>query len=136
MKQIILFGAGRSATYLIDYLLEHAEAEEFQLVLADSNIEIAELKIGNHPRGRAVACDINDTAMRQALIAQASFVISMLPAFLHLLVAKDCLLYGKDMATASYLSDEIKAMEPEITAKGLVFANELGLDPGTDHASQ
>ena len=135
MKQIILFGAGRSATYLIDYLLEHAEAEEFQLVLADSNIEIAELKIGNHPRGRAVACDINDTAMRQALIAQASFVISMLPAFLHFLVAKDCLLYGKDMATASYLSDEIKAMEPEITAKGLVFANELGLDPGIDHMS-
>ncbi len=135
MKQIILFGAGRSATYLIDYLLENAEAEDFQLVLADTNIEIAEQKIDNHPRGRAVSCDINDTAMRQALIAQASFVISMLPAFLHLLVANDCLLYGKDMATASYLSDEIKAMESEIIAKGLVFANELGLDPGIDHMS-
>ena len=81
MKQIILFGAGRSATYLIDYLLEHAEAEEFQLVLADSNIEIAELKIGNHPRGRAVACYFNDTAMRQALIEQVSFVISILSSY-------------------------------------------------------
>lgn len=135
MKQIILFGAGRSATAMIDYLLKNAEAEDWQIVLADANVQLAEQKIAGHPRGKAVACDINDTTMRQALIAQGNFVISMLPAFLHILVAKDCLHYGIDMATASYLSDEIKALEPELIEKGLVFANELGLDPGIDHMS-
>ena len=120
---------------MIDYLLSNAEAEDWQIVLADANLLLAEQKISGHPRGRAVACDINDTNMRQALIAQGNFVISMLPAFLHILVAQDCLHYGIDMATASYLSDEIKALEPALIEKGLVFANELGLDPGIDHMS-
>lgn len=135
VRQIIIFGAGRSATSLIDYLLAHAEEEGWSVVLADANVEQATQKIGQNPHGRAVFCDISDTAMRQALIAQASFVISMLPAFLHIHVAKDCLHFGVDMATASYLSDEIKALENEVKAKGLVFANELGLDPGLDHMS-
>lgn len=135
MKQIILFGAGRSATAMIDYLLQHAEAENWNIVLADADLNVAEQKIGGHERGRAVACDIHDTVMRQALIAQANFVISMLPAFLHILVAEDCIQYGINMATASYLTDELKALEPAIIEKGLVFANELGVDPGIDHMS-
>ncbi len=134
-KRIILFGAGRSSTYLIEYLLEHAQAEGWQILLADSNPEVAMSKLGGHPDGSAVACDINDADKRGELIAGSDFVISMLPAFLHILVAKDCLKYGKEMATASYLSDELKEMEEEIAAKGLVFANELGLDPGLDHMS-
>lgn len=134
-KRIILFGAGRSATYLIQYLLDHAQTEGWQIVLADSNTEVAMSKLGGHPDGSAVGCDINDADKRGELIASSDFVISMLPAFLHILVAKDCLKYGKDMATASYLSDELKEMESEIAAKGLVFANELGLDPGLDHMS-
>ncbi len=135
MKQILLFGAGRSATMMIDYLLHHAATEDWNIVLADANLEVAEQKIGNHERGRAVTCDITDTVMRQALISQSNFVISMLPAFLHILVAEDCIHFGINMATASYLTDELKALEPAILEKGLVFANELGLDPGIDHMS-
>ena len=134
-KTITLFGAGRSATFLIEYLLKHAPSEGWQIILADSNPEVAFSKLGGNPNGSAVSCDINDAVKRRELIAASDFVISMLPAFLHILVAKDCLMYNRDLATASYLSDELKEMEEEIKAKGLVFANELGLDPGLDHMS-
>jgi len=134
-KQIVLFGSGRSSTFLIEYLLKHSSQEKWKIILADADIELARQKLNNHPNGKAVSCDIHNSEMRSGLISQASFVISMLPAFLHILVAKDCLKLGVDMATASYLSDELKAMEPEIIAKGLVFASELGLDPGLDHMS-
>ncbi|MCO5276521.1 MAG: saccharopine dehydrogenase NADP-binding domain-containing protein [Saprospiraceae bacterium] len=134
-KKIILFGAGRSATYLIDYLLKHSVEEKWKIILADTNVNAAKAKLNNHPNGEAVPCDIHDAEIRGQLIESADFVISMLPAFLHMLVAKDCILYGVDMATASYLSDELSALEEEIKEKGLVFASELGLDPGLDHMS-
>ena len=41
----------------------------------------------------------------------------MLPLSTHAFVAKDCILYGVDMATASYLSDELMALEDEIKEK-------------------
>lgn len=135
IKKIILFGAGRSATYLIDYLLKHSVEENWKIILADTNVNAAKIKLNNHPNGEAVPCDIHDTEIRGQLIKSANFVISMLPAYLHMLVAKDCILYGVDMATASYLSDELMALEDEIKEKGLVFASELGLDPGLDHMS-
>ena len=37
------------------------------------------------------------------------------------------------MITASYVSPEMKALNEEVQAKGLIFLNELGLDPGIDH---
>ena len=37
--------------------------------------------------------------------------------------------------TASYISDDLKKMDPEVKKKGLVFMNEIGLDPGLDHMS-
>lgn len=59
----------------------------------------------------------------------------MLPARFHLDVAKDCITFGKHMVTASYVSDEMKALDSLAKEKGLVFMNEIGLDPGIDHMS-
>lgn len=59
----------------------------------------------------------------------------MLPAFLHPVVAKDCLDLGKHFFTASYESEELRTIKPDIEAKGLLFLNECGLDPGIDHMS-
>lgn len=135
MKNITLIGAGRSASSLIKYLLEQSLTYDFQLVVADQSLEIAQQKINNHPNGKAVAFSLGQTELRQQLIQKSDVVISMLPAFMHTTIAEDCLAFGKHLVTASYISNEMKALDEQAKAKGLIFMNECGLDPGIDHMS-
>jgi saccharopine dehydrogenase (NADP+, L-glutamate forming) len=135
MKKILILGAGRSATSLIQYLLKQAEQQPWQVVVADLSLELAQQKVGKHPKAQALAFSVEDAAQREQLIGQASVVVSMLPAFLHQLVAEDCLRLGKPLCTASYVAPSLAALAEEIKAKGLVFLCELGLDPGIDHMS-
>lgn len=79
--------------------------------------------------------DIADQAQVAVLVEASELVVSMLPAFLHMHIARLCLQYGKHLATASYISDEMRALHSEVQAKGLIFLNEMGLDPGIDHMS-
>ncbi len=134
-RQILIIGAGRSATSLIQYLLDQSEKENLHLVVADMSLDLAQNKIKNQSNAIAVKLDIKDTAQRRELIKQSDIVISMLPAALHLEVAKDCILYGKSMVTASYVSPEMQDLDEQVKAKNLVFMNEIGLDPGIDHMS-
>ena len=135
MKGILLFGAGKSATALIDYLLRNAEKENWQLTVVDSDIAAAEKKLGSSSFGRAASFDISNDRLRKGFIQQADIVISLLPPALHILIAKDCIDYGKNLLTASYVSEEMKMLRDEIEAKGLLFLCEMGLDPGIDHMS-
>jgi saccharopine dehydrogenase-like NADP-dependent oxidoreductase len=59
----------------------------------------------------------------------------MLPAHLHIEVAKDCITHKKHMVTASYISEELLQLDQEVKAAHLIFMNEMGLDPGIDHMS-
>lgn len=135
MKNILLFGAGKSATVLIDYLLNNAAKEQWHLYVVDANRELAVSKIGNSPHGTALSFDISDAAARSGYVAKSSLVISMLPAALHSLVATECLAQGKHLLTASYVDPAIRAHADDIAAKGLLFLCEMGLDPGIDHMS-
>src|SRR5689334_16924516 len=110
MKQILLFGAGKSATVLIDYLADNAAAEGWQLVLADANLEAAREKIGNKPHARAIAFDIREDEARSSQIKAADIVISLMPPALHFLIAKDCLEHGKHLLTASYVDEQMKSL--------------------------
>ena len=103
--------------------------------MSDMSLELAQSKVGNHPNGKAIALDINNAAQREKAIASADMVISMLPAFMHSEVAKDCLRLNKHMTTASYVSAEMQALNEDAKKKGLLFLNEIGLDPGIDHMS-
>lgn len=67
------------------------------------------------------------------LIEKATVVISYVPAFLHIHIARVCLTEGKHLVTASYISEEMQKLEEDVKAKDLIFLNELGLDPGIDH---
>ena len=60
-------------------------------------------------------------------------MISYVPAFLHIHVAKACLLEKINMVTASYISPEMQALDEEAKKAGLIIFNEIGLDPGIDH---
>lgn len=135
MKKILLFGAGKSATSLIRYLLDVTALRGWQLVVAESNLELAQSKLGGAPQSRAVAIDVHSVPERDALIAAADIVISLLPPSLHFQVALSCVKENKNLLTASYLDDNMRALEHEIRAKGLLFLCEMGLDPGIDHMS-
>ena len=133
--QILVIGAGKSATILIQYLQKKVVENDWYMVLADGEKSVAEQKWNNAENGHAVGLDVENEAERKALIEKATIVVSMLPAFLHFLVAKDCLLYGKPLFTASYVDDNMKSIEQEIKDKNLLFLCEMGLDPGIDHMS-
>jgi saccharopine dehydrogenase-like NADP-dependent oxidoreductase len=135
MRQILIIGAGRSASSLIQYLLNKSNEENLHLTIGDLSMELAQRKTNNHPNATAIALDINNAAQRQAEIQKADIVISMLPAHMHIEVAKDCVTFQKNMVTASYISDAMQSLDAEVKAKGLVFMNEIGLDPGIDHMS-
>ena len=135
MRTILIIGAGRSASSLIQYLLEKSEKEQLHLIIGDLSLELAQKKTNNHPNATPIALDIFNAQQRQDAIQKATIVISMLPAHLHIEVAKDCILFNKHMVTASYISDAMLALDAEVKAKGLIFMNEIGLDPGIDHMS-
>ena len=135
MKHILLIGAGKSSSSLIDYLKQKSESEDLQITIVDKNLSLAEKIAGQHKRFNLKNIDIFDEEIRAELIQKADLVISMLPARFHMQVALDALKYGKHMVTASYISPELKALDDKIKEKNLVFMNEIGLDPGIDHMS-
>jgi saccharopine dehydrogenase-like NADP-dependent oxidoreductase len=135
MRTVLIFGAGRSASSLIQYLLAKSTEEQLHVVIADLSIELAQKKTNNHPNATPIALNILNELERQKAIQQADIVISMLPAHLHIEIAKDCILYKKNMVTASYISVEMQALDTVVKENGLLFMNEVGLDPGIDHMS-
>ena len=135
MRRILIIGAGRSASSLIRYLLSKSESENLHLVVADLSLALAEKKVNNHPNATPIALDIFNATERKTAIENASIVISMLPAHLHIEIAKDCLEFKKHLVTASYISDAMQCLDTEARKNNLIFMNEIGLDPGIDHMS-
>ncbi len=135
MRKILVIGAGRSASSLIKYLLDKSEKENLFITIADLSEELAQQKTNNHKNARAIAFDIFNESQRYKEIQDADIVVSMLPAHLHIEVAKDCISFGKHMVTASYISKEMQALNETAKEKGIILMNEIGLDPGIDHMS-
>lgn len=135
MKRIILFGSGLSATNLIKYLLDNSVVCDWHLAIGDLDTEAALRKVKGHPRASVFQFDIEDEPLLKASVSGADVVISFLPAAFHPRVAVACLEARVPMVTASYVSQEMKAMDEQVRAAGLVFLNELGVDPGIDHMS-
>lgn len=135
MRKILIIGAGKSASQLIKYLLNKAEQESLEITVGDLSLENANKIVNGHSHGKAVVLDVFNKAQREEAVNAADIVISMLPARFHIEVAKDCLTFGKSMVTASYISKEMQELDEEVKKKGLIFMNEIGLDPGIDHMS-
>ena len=135
MRNILVIGSGQSSSSLITYLLNKSFSENLHITVADVSLELAKSKVKNHENGTAIALNILNEAERKEAINNANIVVSMLPAHLHINVAKDCLEFGKSMVTASYISKEMSALHEEAIEKNLIFMNEIGLDPGVDHMS-
>ncbi|WP_035567485.1 saccharopine dehydrogenase family protein [Hymenobacter sp. IS2118] len=135
-SRLLLLGAGRSASSLIQYLLRHAPAENWLLTVADANAaHLAPVLAAHSEYARAVPFDLSNETLLEQLVVEADVVISMLPALLHPVVARVCVRHGRHLATASYVSPEIAALHDEAQAAGVTLLMECGLDPGLDHMS-
>ncbi len=135
VPRILLFGAGKSATVLIQYLAKITLEKQWHFTIADLNLSNILSKTATATHLTAVALEIGDDNARKTLIETADIVISLLPPSLHFLVAKDCVLLRKHLLTASYIDEPIQSLAKDIADAGLLFLGEMGLDPGIDHMS-
>lgn len=135
MRNILIIGAGKSASYLIKYLLDNSQSEKLHITIGDLNVDNAKKLVGDHPNTDVIHLDVFNADSRIPAVKAADIVISMLPARFHIEVAKDCITYKKNMVTASYVSPEMEALDADAKANNLIFMNEIGVDPGIDHMS-
>lgn len=135
MKNILVIGAGRSSTILIGFLLKEAETFGWLITVADAEPSTAAERIDGHKHGLSVWLDVHKPNDRKDLIKRSDLVISLLPAHLHIKVAKDCVTLRKHLLTASYLSPDLESMRDVVKGNGLTFITEMGVDPGIDHMS-
>ncbi len=130
MKNILVLGAGLVARPAVRYLLDQPE---LVVSLADQDIEKARAVIGRNDRGTALQADVRDSDALSRLVAAADIVVSLLPWTLHPLIARLCIEHKKHLVTASYVKEEMRAMDAPARERGLLFLNEVGVDPGLDH---
>jgi saccharopine dehydrogenase (NAD+, L-glutamate forming) len=135
MRKILVIGAGKSSSYLIKYFLDKSESENLHITIGDIHLDNAIMLLNGHPNSKAIHLDIFNAEARSEAITNADIVVSMLPARFHIEVAKDCIKLGKHMVTASYVSNEMQELDTAAKSKGLIFMNEIGVDPGIDHMS-
>lgn len=135
MKKILVIGAGRSAVTLIKYFLDNAELNNWSVTVADFSEELAKQAVNCHPNANAIFFNVNDAVQRENEITATDIVISMLPPAMHIMVAEDCVRLSRNLVTASYVSNEILALDKKAKKAGVLLLNEIGLDPGIDHMS-
>lgn len=133
MKNILVVGAGRTSSSLINYLFNKSTEFGWLITIADQSLELAEQKAANHPNAKAIQFNVMDSEQRSLFVGKADIVISLLPETLHIHLVKDCIKHRVNLVTASYVSPQMAAFNDEAASAGLVFLNEMGLDPGIDH---
>lgn len=135
MKKILIFGAGRSSSALLNYLSNEKNRKDLSVSVFDKQPADYVTKLHKEGLINLIEGDIHDNDRRTGIVENSDLVISMLPARFHINIARDCLRFNKNLVTASYVSDEMRALNDEARRKGLLFLNECGLDPGIDHMS-
>ena len=131
MKKVLVLGAGWVSRPLVRYLMDSG----FEVTVASRTVSKAEKLIEGHSLGRALSLNVDDVQAMRKLVQNCDVAVSLLPATRHLEVARACLDMGKHMATTSYVSPQMRALDAEAQEKGLLLLNEMGVDPGIDHMS-
>ncbi len=132
MKKVLLLGAGLVSRPLVEYLLSKPDVT---LTVASRTVSKAKGLVKDHPRGKAVALNVKNDQELEELVRENDLSISLLPYVFHVRVARLCIKHKKDMATTSYVSEEMKKLDNEAREAGIIILNEMGVDPGIDHMS-
>jgi saccharopine dehydrogenase (NADP+, L-glutamate forming)/spermidine synthase len=132
MKRILVLGAGLVSKPGVRYLLND---KELNVTVASRTVSKAEKLVEGFDNGFALHVNVKNEDDLENLIKQNDIIVSLLPWIYHIKVAKLCLKNNKNMATTSYVSEEMKELDEQVKKKGLLFLNEVGVDPGIDHMS-
>lgn len=135
MKNILVIGAGLSASSMLRYFCQNAKKEGWYIKVGDQNGDLAKAKVAGCEQAEGFELNGLDPAQREPLIQWADLVISMLPAAFHIDVARDCIRHKTNLITPSYISDAMKELHDEAVEAGILMMNEMGVDPGIDHMS-
>lgn len=135
MSQISIIGSGRSATFLIEYLFNYCSSNQLNLKVYDRDLQFAQQALPNLDKSIFEVMDVSDKELLEQVVLKSNIVVSMLPASMHPVIAELCIQHSVHFATASYVSDMMIQNSELIKNKGLIFLNEMGLDPGIDHMS-
>jgi alpha-aminoadipic semialdehyde synthase len=146
--KVLILGAGRMCEPAVNYLT--STERQFQakkgspgenglicgrvsVVVASLYIEDAQKVVTSVPNASAIQLDTSDVAKLEDCVSKANVVISLLPADLHIPVAKACIKFKKHLVTASYVSESMQALDEQAREAGVTLICEMGLDPGIDH---
>jgi saccharopine dehydrogenase (NADP+, L-glutamate forming) len=131
MKKVLILGAGLVAKPMVEYLLEN----NFRLMIASPMKERADEMISGNELGSSVDWSMDDPGTLDKLISEYDITVSLLPYKYHTDVARICLLHGKSLVTTSYVQEAMRELDESAKKAGVLFLNEIGLDPGIDHMS-
>jgi hypothetical protein len=108
-ETVLLLGSGMVSKSFASYIGRDARRS---LVVASVEMEESKAVASAATNGEAVQLDVLQEGDRLAdLVAKADIVVSLLPATMHGLVAKECIAQSTNMVTASYESDEIRELD-------------------------
>ncbi|MCU0286568.1 MAG: saccharopine dehydrogenase NADP-binding domain-containing protein [Acidobacteria bacterium] len=131
-KKILILGSGMVSRPGVRYLLDQ---ENLEITVASNELPAAQKLVQNCKNGRALPIDVSDKSILEAMVKDHDIIVSLLPWIFHVQVAELCIKNNKPMATTSYVSEGMKKLDAEARSKGLLFLNEMGVDPGIDHMS-
>ncbi|MDD4603010.1 MAG: saccharopine dehydrogenase C-terminal domain-containing protein [Bacteroidales bacterium] len=131
MKKVLILGAGMVVKPIVTHLL----SKGIQVTVATRTKSKADEMINGHVNGKAVAWTVEDQTGLDKMISEHDLTVSLLPYVHHVMVAKHCIKNKKNMVTTSYAKPEMRALDAEAKAAGIIISNEMGLDPGIDHMS-
>jgi saccharopine dehydrogenase-like NADP-dependent oxidoreductase len=129
MKKVLILGAGLVVKPMVEYLLDN----NFGLMIASPMKDRADEMIKGNPLGSSLDWSMDDPSMLERIVADYDITVSFLPYKYHSDVAKVCLQKGKSLVTASYIQPGMQELDEPAKKAGLLFLNEIGLDPGIDH---
>eukprot|EP00300_Choanocystis_sp_HF-7_P012612 c17957_g1_i1.p1 GENE.c17957_g1_i1~~c17957_g1_i1.p1 ORF type:complete len:1041 (+),score=246.16 c17957_g1_i1:38-3160(+) len=132
-RDVLVLGAGLVSGPLLRYLVNTCGRSVLAVSAVASELETLQRRF---PALHVQTLNaVKDADTIEKLVKESGIVISLLPAPMHPPVARMCLRHSKNLVTASYVSADMRSMHEEAKSKGLVFLNEMGLDPGMDHMS-
>ena len=114
---------------MVEYLLKN----NFGLMIASPMKDRADEMIKGNPLGTSLDWSMDDSAMLEKIVAEHDITVSLLPYKYHSDIAKVCLRHGKSLVTTSYIQPGIMDIDESAKKAGVLFLNEIGLDPGIDH---
>lgn len=129
MKKVLILGAGLVVKPMVEYLLKN----NFGVMIASPMKERADEIINGNPNGFSLDWSMDDPGMLEKLVAEYDITVSLMPYKYHSEVAKVCLRHGKSLVTTSYIQPGMIDLDESAKKTGLLFLNEIGLDPGIDH---